>query len=444
LSAASHDRVPIVRLETFLVYTNKQFGGPFRGYGGPQVVFAIESQLDMIADRLGIDKLDIRLRNCTQPGDLTAAGWKITSCGFRDCLLKAAQEIGWEERKKHPIKNRGIGIAGMIHVSGAKVYTDGDFSSATISMTEEGTATVFTGTTDVGQGSMTALAMIAAEELGVSLEDIHMVTMDTEVTPIDLGSWASRITFVGGNAIRKACQDLKHQLFEVSSRMLECNPADLLLKEKKISVIGSPEKNLPVGEAILSSPNRVGKILIGKGHYDPPSELINRQTGIANISAAYGFAAQAAEVEVDEETGKVRVLRMVAAHDTGRTINPTLAEGQIEGAILQGMGYALSERIICSREGKVENPNFHDYKILFSEDMPKIETFLIETNDPEGPFGAKGVGEPGLIPTAPAIANAIDDAVGVRVKELPILQEKVYAGLKNREGKNKDFGGSQK
>jgi len=299
-------------------------------------------------------------------------------------------------------------------------------------MTEEGTATVFTGTTDIGQGSMTALAMIAAEELGVSLEDIHMVTMDTEVTPIDLGSWASRITFVGGNTIRKACQDLKHQLFEVGSRMLECNPADLLLKEKKISVIGSPEKNLPVGEAILSSPNRVGKILIGKGHYDPPSELINRQTGIANISAAYGFAAQAAEVEVDEETGKVRVLRMVAAHDTGRTINPTLAEGQIEGAILQGMGYALSERIICSRDGKVENPNFLDYKILFSEDMPKIETFLIETNDPEGPFGAKGLGEPGLIPTAPAIANAVYDALGVRVTELPITPEKVLEGLKKK------------
>jgi xanthine dehydrogenase molybdenum-binding subunit len=397
------------------------------------VIFAIESQLDMIAGRLGMDKLKIRLKNCAESGDVTACGWKITSCGLRECLLKAAKEIGWEERKRNPIRNRGIGIASMIHVSGAKVYTDGDFSAACIQLMEDGTTTIFSGTTDCGQGSTTTLAMIAAEELGVSLDEIRMVTMDTTLTPIDLGSWGSRITFVGGNTIRQACRDVKKQLFDSASKKLECNPEDMVLKDKKVYVAGSPGKSLLVGEAILESPQRVGKMLIGRGHYDPPSELVNRQTGIANISAAYGFAAQAVEVEVDEQTGKVKVLRVVAAHDAGRAINPQIVEGQIEGAVLQGMGYALSERVILDEKGRVRNDNFLDYKILFSEDMPKVETHIIETLDPEGPFGAKGIGEPGLIPTAPAIANAIEDAVGVRIQELPILQEKVYWGLKEKK-----------
>lgn len=430
LAATSHYRVPCVKLETYLVYTNKQYGGPFRGFGNPQVAYAIESQMDMIAERLGIDKLEIRLKNCNLTGDVTPCGWKITSSGFRECLLKAAQEIGWDERRENPRKNRGIGIAGMIHVSGAKVYADGDFSSAYINLLEDGTATLFTGTTDIGQGSATVLGMIAAEELGLNLEDVRVTTMDTDVTPVDLGSWASRITFVGGNSVRKAALDIKRQLFQVVAEKLECNPSDIQIKDKKLFVAGSPGKSIPVSEAILASPERVGKMLIGKGFYDPPSEMINRETGIANISSAYNFAAQAAEVEVDEETGRVRVLRVVAAHDAGRAINPTIVEGQIEGAIVQGMGYALSEQIVCGEDGKMENPNYRDYKIPVSTDIPEIETYIIETNDPEGPFGAKGIGEPGLVPTAPAIGNAIFDAVGVRTTKIPILQEDIWGELK--------------
>ena len=429
LAATSHYRVPCVRVETYLVYTNKQFGGPFRGYGSPQVTFAIESQMDMIADRLGIDKLDFRLRNCHDSGETTVSGWRITSDGLRRCLVKAAEELGWEKRKANPEKNTGIGIAGMIHVSGAKVYDDGDFSASYINLLEDGTAAVFTGTTDIGQGSSTVLAMIAAEELGISLEDVRIVTMDTSLTPIDLGSWASRITFVAGNSIRKAAQDIKRQLFEAVAVQLECNPLDLQLKDKKICVSGSPMTAIPVGEAILSNPNRVGKILIGKGFYDPPSDKINRETGVANISAAYSFAAQAGEVEVDVETGKVKVVRVIAAHDAGRAINPTLVEGQIEGAIAQGLGYALMEKVHCGADGKVKNANYLDYKIPFSTDIPEIQTFIIETQDPEGPFGAKGIGEPGLIPTAPALTNAVFDAVGVRFTDLPITQEKMLEKL---------------
>jgi 4-hydroxybenzoyl-CoA reductase alpha subunit len=433
LAATSHYRVPCVRVETYLVYTNKQFGGPFRGYGSPQVTFAIESQMDMIADRLGMDKLDFRLKNCHHAGETTVSGWKITSDGLRECLIKAAEEIGWKKRKANPEKNRGIGIAGMIHVSGAKVYDDGDFSSAYLNLYEDGTATVFTGTTDIGQGSSTVLAMIAAEELGISLDEIRIVSMDTSLTPIDLGSWASRITFVAGNSIRLAAQDVKRQLFEAIAKKFECNPLDLRMTDKKIWVTGSPTKCIPVGEAILENPHRVGKMLIGKGFYDPPSEKINRQTGVANISAAYGFAAQSVEVRVDPLTGKVKVLRVIAAHDAGRAINPDLVEGQIEGAIAQGLGYALMEKVVCGNDGKVKNANYLDYKIPFSTDMPEIRTFIIETQDPEGPFGAKGIGEPGLIPTAPAIANAIFDAVRTRFYDLPITQEELLEELGSKK-----------
>lgn len=434
-AATSHYRVPCVKLETRLVYTNKQFGGPFRGYGNPQVAFAIESQIDMIADRLGIDKLEIRLKNCNQTGDVTPCGWQIKSSGFEECLVKAAKEIGWHERKSHPQKGRGIGLAGMIHVSGAKVYPEGDFSSSYIHLLEDGTAAVFSGTTDMGQGSSTVLSMIAAEELGLSLEDVRLVTMDTDLTPADIGSWASRVAFVGGNSIRKAAKDIKRQLFEAVSQKLECNPLDLQIKRNRIFVAGSPDRSIPVGDAILASPERVGHMLIGKGFYDPPSELINHTTGIANLSSSYSFAAQAVEVEVDGDTGRVRVRRVVAAHDAGRAINPMIVEGQIEGAVVQGIGYSLMEQVSCGMNGKMENPSYLDYKIPLSVDMPKIETHIIETNDPEGPYGAKGIGEPGLVPTAPAVANAIADAVGVRLTKIPILQEEVYEGLKKREEK---------
>jgi 4-hydroxybenzoyl-CoA reductase alpha subunit len=424
-AASSLYSVPCVKVESELIYTNKQYGGPFRGYGNPQVTFAIESQMDMIADRLGIDRLDLRLKNCNPPGDVTACGWRITSSGFKECLQKVAQEIGWEGRKETLPKNRGVGLSGLIHVAGAKIFADGDFSAAYIKMLEDGSIRIYTGTTDIGQGSSTSLSMIAAEILGISLEDVQIMTMDTDLTPADLGTWASRILFIGGNAIRMAAEDLRRQLLEAGAKELECSPSDLQLMDKRISIIGRPEKSISVGEAVFASPNKMGKVLIGKGHYDPPSEITNRETGVANIAAAYSFGAQAIEVEVDEDTGKVRIVRVVAAYDIGKAINPDIVEGQIEGGILQGIGYALSEKLKYDSMGQLENPNFLDYKILFSEDTPKIDVFLIETDDPEGPFGAKSVGEPSLIPTAAAIANAIHDALGTRINELPIIQENI-------------------
>lgn len=429
---ASLYRVPNVKIELLTVYTNKHFGGPFRGYGNPQATFAIESQLDLIARKLGIDPVEIRIKNANRYGDITPVGWKITeSCGFSECLREAADKIGWKEKQKDKPFGRGVGIAGCIHLSGFHVYTDGDFSSALIKIFSDGSVELSVGSADMGTWSKTALAQIAAEELGVTLDQIRVVSMDTELTPMDLGSWGSRVIFIGGNAVRRAAYDAKWQLFEIAAEKLEANIEDLDSRESRISIKGAPQKYIKFSDCVgATSPHKVGNMIIGKGHYDSPTELANRETGVSNISAAPIFAAHAAEVEVDLQTGRVRVLRIVAAHDIGKAINPTAVEGQIEGAVAQGFGYALTEQYEYEN-GKILNPNFLGYRIPRTNDMPEIMAILVEKIDSEGPFGAKGVGEPALVPVAPAIANAIYDAIGVRINSLPITPEKILTGLKN-------------
>lgn len=431
---ASLYRVPNVKYELLTVYTNKHFGGPFRGYGNPQATFAIESQLDSIAERLGIDPVEIRIKNANRSGDITPVGWKITeSCGFSECLNKAADAINWKEKQMNKSLGRGIGIAGCIHLSGFHVYTDGDFSSAFIKIFSDGSVELMVGSADMGTWSNTALAQIAAEELGVAFDQVRVISMDTELTPMDLGSWGSRVIFIGGNAVRRAAYDAKWQFFEIAAEKLGVNIEDLDSKEGRVFVKDSPEKFISFADCVVAkSPHKVGKMIIGKGHYDSPTELINRETGISNISAAPIFAAQAAEVEVDPYTGKVKVLRIMAAHDIGRAINPIAVEGQIEGAVVQGYGYALTEQYEYEG-GKVLNPNFLGYRIPKANDMPEIVPILVEKIDNQGPFGAKGVGEPGSVPTAPAIVNAIYDAIGVRINSLPITPEKVLEGLKNKK-----------
>jgi len=431
---ASLYRVPNVKYELLTVYTNKHFGGPFRGYGNPQATFAIESQLDSIARKIEMDPVEIRVKNANRPGDTTPVGWKITeSCGFRECLEQAAEAINWREKEKNKSFGRGVGIAGCIHLSGFHVYTDGDFSSAFIKIFSDGSVELMVGSADVGTWSNTALAQIAAEELGVTLDQVRVVSMDTDLTPMDLGSWGSRVIFIGGNAVRRAAYDVKWQLFEIAASKLGANIEDLDSKEGRIFVKGSPEKFVSFSDCVVAtSRHKIGKTILGKGHYDSPTELINRETGISNISAAPIFAAQAAEVEVDPKTGRVKVLRIVAAHDIGRAINPTAVEGQIEGAVAQGYGYALTEQYEYEN-GRVLNPNFLGYRIPRSNDIPEIVPILVEKIDSEGPFGAKGVGEPGSVPTAPAIANAVFDAIGIRINSLPITPEKILEGLRNNK-----------
>lgn len=438
LVLASLYRVPNVKYEGLTVYTNKQPGGSFRGYGSPQVVFAMESQMDMIAERLGIDGVELRLRHANQPGETTTSGWKITSCGLSECISTAASHAQWDEIKADRTSDRGVGIASVVHPSGARIHADGDYSSAIVRVDTDGTVTLYSGFVDSGQWSKTTMIQVAAEELGARFEDIRIVSMDTELTPVDLGSYASRTAFITGNAVRLAAGDARRQLIEAAADVLEANPRDLVAANGRIFVAGNPERHLGFGEAILASSQITGQSVFGKGHYDPPTGELDRKTGYGNFSAAYSFGAQAVEVEVDKGKGQVRVLKCVAAFDVGHPLNPLAVEGQIEGAIAQGLGFALSESQVYDR-GRAMVSSFADYRAPRATDLPEIEVILVETDDPMGPFGAKSVGESGMVPTAAAVANAVYDAIGVRIKDLPITPEKVLAAL--REKSNQETAG---
>jgi CO/xanthine dehydrogenase Mo-binding subunit len=316
------------------------------------------------------------------------------------------------------------------------VYADGDFSSAIIRVFSDGTVSLAVGSADIGQGSKTAFAQIAAEELGVEVDKIRVLTMDTENTPMDLGTWGSRTVFIGGNAVKRAAADAKKQLFDIAASKLEANVEDLISSEGRVYVKGSPSGFVTFSECVETpSTHKIGKTIIGKGHYDSPTELIDRQTGKGNISAAPIFSAHAAEVEVDTETGMVRVIRIAAAHDIGRAINPIIVEGQIEGAVAQGFGYVLLEEHEY-HQGIVLNPSLLEYRLPRSSNMPEVIPILVEKMDSEGPYGAKGVGEPALVPVAPAIANAIYDAVGVRINKLPITPKDILENIKKNKSLN--------
>ncbi len=412
-----------------LVYTNSIPTGCFRGFGNVQMHFANESMMDMLADGLGLDPIEIRLRNATQPGDVTVHGFRIGSCGLSDCLRQAAQRSRWQEKRVHRERHRGVGVAAMIHVSGNRSFMPQfDGSAAIIQVGGDGKATVLTGEVDMGQGSYTVFAQIAAEELGFHIDDITVPNVDTEISPFGLGSWASRVTTLGGNAVKAAAEDARHQLFAMASEMLGVTPEELIAEDGRIH---APDgRGISITDAAQEYMYQHGGLpVLGRGYFVPPGvEVSHPETKHGNISCAYPFGVQVAEVEVDVDTGCVRVLKVVAAHDVGKLINPLGAEGQLEGGIAQGVGFALTEHIKMDC-GKVTNPSFLDYKIPTTLDVPEVECIFVESQDPYGPYGAKGIAEPAIIPTAPAIANAVFNAIGVWITELPITPERILTAL---------------
>ena len=428
-TAASHYRVPHFRFTGDVVYTNKQAGGPFRGFGAPQAIFAIESQMDTIAEKLGIDPLELRLRNANQSGDTTACGWQITTCGLEECLHKVVSSTNWQEKWKAEKTGRfrqGIGLAAAIHVSGSNVFPDGEFSSIEIKMFLDGQVSVYKGSGDTGTWANTVISQIVAEELQLPMEKVRLISMDTETTPQSLGSFASRVAFEDGNAARMAAIQLRNYLLESASARLQVPTEELQIEQGQIVSQKDAEKRISYGDAVFHSPRCVGHLLNSFYQYVPNTVRLTLQ-GYANVSAAYAFSAQAAEVEVDTETGQVRVLRFTVAQDVGKAINPIAVEGQIEGALAQGMGYALTEELIVDPEtGRVVSDCLDRVMLPTVMDIPQEQIFLVETCDPEGPYGAKGVGEIGLNPTAAAIANAVYNAVGYRAHKLPIEAEDVY------------------
>jgi len=430
-------RVPHVKYDVLVVYTNHPYAGAMRGYGNPQATFVVESHMDMLARELGMDPVEFRLKNANQPGDVTGQGVKITSCGLSECIEEAAASVGWQPSPPVPPRlrggrKRGVGIACQLHVGGgARIYPS-DGCGTTIKVDDYGKVTVITGSTDMGQGSETVVAQIVAEEMGVPVESITVINTDTDVTPWDVGAHASRTTFIAGNSARVAAADAKRQILEVAAEAYNQEAENLDMRNGQIFVKGEPEEGIPYPKAIRAGHFRPdGDVILARGWYEPPTEKQDQEFR-GNISAAYAFAAQAAEVEVDTETGQVKVLKIAAAHDVGRAINPMAVEGQIEGGVSMGLGYGVGEELVL-KEGKMLNPNFADYALPTALDMPPIDPIVVETVDPEGPFGAKGMAEPANNPTAPAIANAVYDAVGVRIKDLPITAEKVFKALKEKK-----------
>ena len=430
-------RIPNVKLEGVVVYTNTCPTGPARNFGtkGPQ--FAAESQIDIIADELGIDPIEFRKKNATQQGDTTTVGQKITSCGFEECMDMVAEHSDWKEIRKHKVPNRGIGFSGgFCHGE----QREGTFAGSTLSVTilEDGGARINSGEFEWGQGSSTVLSMVVAEELNMPLDMVEFPLLDTDVAPFTLGPYgAGRITPTGGVAMRMAAVDARNKLFEIAAKRLEANPEDLELHDLKVFVKGSEDRSLSVADIAAKkkySQKDSGDIT-GHGSYDPPTDFINMKMLYGNYSQSFVFSAQATEVDVDPETGQVTVLNHTAAMDMGKIINPMAAEGQLQGGIATETGYSLMEELQMV-DGKVVNPNYTDYKFPTAMDVPMTKAMFAETECPDGPYGAKGGGAFAGLATNPAIANAVYDAVGVRITDLPLTPEKVLKALKaKKEGK---------
>lgn len=419
-------RIPHLEVLSRLVYTNKQIAGAYRGYGVTQVTWACESQIDMIAHRLGIDPLALRLKNCYVENDQFINGQVIRAVGLTETLERAGKEIGWGAAKP-PVsgsKRRGKGIAATL--KGTATPTE---SQCVIIVTMDGSVTLMTSAVEIGAGQHTALAQIAAEAIGVDPSTITVPNSDTLTTPYDFGTTSSRVTFHQGNAVRRAGEKARGRILEIAGEILKIDPARLSLVSGMIIEEGAGER--AALKEVFAAKFPRGGMIVEAGAYSPAgSPLLKAEPGPPGLSSAFWmFATHAAEVEVDIETGIVRVLKIAAAHDVGRAINPMLCEQQIEGSVVMGLSNTLLEEFKLEN-GRVLNNTLADYKLATMLDLPEIVPIIVEAGHPEGPFGAKGVGEPAAAPAAPAIANAVFDAIGVRITELPITPEKIRAALK--------------
>lgn len=424
------------RTESRLVYTNTTPTSGFRGYGNPQAHFALESMVDLCARKMGLDPVEIRLKNAVRQGDTTLHGWKLRSCGLRECIEKAAAGISQGRKpieEQGGVIKRGIGIACMTHVSGNRTGNSFDGSSSMVRFQEDGRLIIYHGESDMGQGVRTVLAQIAAETLGIRIEDVTVMAIDTDVSPFCFGSYSSRVTTVAGKAVYLASLEVRKQLLTLAGQVLKEDPGSLDIKDGEVFVRPDPGKKVSVTELCQAAIRTKATIsLTAYIAYDPPTQGAD-ESFYGDYSSAYTYAAQAAEVEVNTETGEVRLLRVTAAHDVGRAININGVRGQIYGGVAQGAGWALYENMVYEND-VLQQDSLRKYTMMTIADMPEVESIIIETNDPVGPFGAKGVGEPSLIPMPPAIANAVEDAVGMRIRDLPITAEKVFFAL-HPEGK---------
>ena len=476
--------IPNIQYDGYRVLTNKPACGAMRGHGTVNVRFAFESQLDELAAKIGMDPAEIRQRNLLQPPCITVNGLRVQSYGLPECIEKTVERSGWKERKGKLPKGRGLGIACSHYVSGAAnsiIRSDMPHSTVNIKIDRDGGVVVYTGASEIGQGSDTMTAQIAAEALGCSLSRVRVIAADTDLTPIDIGSYSSRVTFMAGNATLRAAQEVKKLIAAAAAKKMACAPEDLIFREDLVArrnshIVTAAPGSLPRaesrGQAEQSSPATVsghveGQILrgslqqkrkdegpkeqmtfeeavvaaidfhgalTGTGSYAPPPEARGGKHKGAGVgpSPAYSYSAQVAEVSVDEETGEVTVHKVWAAHDCGRALNPVSVEGQIIGSVWMGMGQALTEEMVW-KDGMLMNPGLLEYRSPSAVESPAVEPIIVESIDPEGPFGAKECSEGSLAATIPAIANAIYDAVGVRLHECPFTPERVLAAIRAKK-----------
>ena len=430
-TSAGPYRIPNVWIDSFCVYTNKPPAGAFRGFGVPQLVWAYESQMDIISRELDIDPVQFRMRHALDEGEPFATGTPVHSFGLKESIEQAAQAIQWSKSRpaKDPNKPRGKGIA-----SGVKAVLTPSISGAIVMMNADGSVHVLSSTVEMGQGSETVLAQIAAEELGVCFDQVHIVQPDTDVTPYDTITAGSRSTYHMGNAVRMASMKIKTQLFCVAARTLEANPEDLVARDGRIFVPGSEEKGMTIPDAFLTKFGSLGTTITGEAIYQPSAVPMDPETGRSEKCTEYWFpSASAAEVEVDVETGKIKVVKFISVGDTGTAINPKHCEQQLLGSAVTHLGLTLFEEMVFE-EGQLVNGSLLDYQIPSLKDLPGLfEPIVVEVPHETGPFGAKGVGETGTLTVSPAIANAIEDAIGVRIRDLPITAEKILRRLAERD-----------
>lgn len=416
-----------------LVYTNKLRASGFRGFGNPQVTFAGEIQIDEVAEKLGLDPFDLRMRNAIRTGDKWVGGQTVTSSGFAECLKQARSRSDWDRRRARPSgapngRRRGVGVAALAHICGVLG------TSAIIRVAEDGSIILNTGAVDIGQGADTVLAQICAESLKVDVSRVNVVAPDTDATPYNWGTGASRVTYMTGRAVAGAAAAVKDKILMHAAAMLECSVQDLELSDGGLVRVKGTDKKVSFFEISLRAHYGLGGPIIGENAFVYDGEPFDpkRCTMVgfpfSNLGI-YMFGVQVVEVEVDDETGQVVPVAAWLAHDVGRAINPSAVEGQIQGGFVQGLGYALWEELIWDN-GRLSNPTMMDYKIPGTLDVPlAIEPIIVEEHEASGPFGAKGVGEPGIIAAAPAVANAVAAATGVRFRQLPLTPERVFRGL---------------
>src|SRR5579864_4476278 len=471
--------IPNIKYDGYRVLTNKPACGAMRGHGTVNVRFAFESQLDEIAAKLDIDPAEIRRINLLKPPCITVNNLRVQSYGLPECIDKVISRSGWHERRSKLPPTRGMGMACSHYVSGAAnsiIRSDMPHSTVNIKIDRDGGVVVYTGASDIGQGSDTMVAQIVAEVLGIALGRIRIIAADTDLTPIDIGSYSSRVTFMNGNASLRAAEDVKRQIGSAAAKVMGCAPEEVIMRNDVVTKRGGPlpeavaatlfakaeaeasgrvegqilrgsvqQKRKDEGpknwmtfeEAVVAAINHHGA-LSGTGSYAPPPEARGGKHKGAGVgpSPAYSYAAQVAEVSVDEETGQVTVHKVWAAHDCGRALNPVSVDGQVIGSVWMGLGQALQEEMVW-KDGLLINPGLLGYLSPSSVESPEVESIIVESVDPEGPFGAKEASEGSLAATIPAIANAIYDAVGVRLREAPFTPERVLAALRAKNSNKK-------